>query len=105
ANAVRILTIHKAKGLENCRVILAEVAREERIRRPEIKVSVAWIGGRASPAIAAGRRLNAARILFEEEERRHERAEELRVLYVALTRARDHLAVMIGPPQRPAPWV
>jgi ATP-dependent helicase/nuclease subunit A len=105
ANSVRVLTIHKAKGLENERVIVADVARDERYLRPEAAVKVARAAGRSLPAIAAGRRLNAARILFEEDERRHWLAEETRVLYVALTRARDHLTVVTGPARRWSTWV
>ena len=84
-DAVRILTIHKAKGLEWGIVTLADMVREGRggqdlvlpepvTRRPEARLS-----GLASAGFEAAR----------EEERKRQDAEERRLLYVACTRARD----------------
>lgn len=84
-DAVRILTIHKAKGLEWGIVTLADMVREGRggqdmvlaepvTRRPEARLSGLRSAG-----------FNAAR----EEERKRQDAEERRLLYVACTRARD----------------
>ena len=84
-DAVRILTIHKAKGLEWGIVTLADMVREGRggqdmvlpepgTRRPEARLS-----GLASAGFKTAR----------DEERKRQDAEERRLLYVACTRARD----------------
>ena len=84
-DAVRILTIHKAKGLEWGIVVLADMVREGRggadmvlpepkTRHPEVRVT-----GLTSAGFEAAR----------EQERLREDAEERRLLYVACTRARD----------------
>jgi ATP-dependent helicase/nuclease subunit A len=84
-DAVRMLTIHKAKGLEWGIVTLADMAREGRggqdmvlpapaTRRPEARLS-----GLTSAGFTAAR----------DEERKRQEAEERRLLYVACTRARD----------------
>ncbi|MBD3160866.1 MAG: AAA family ATPase, partial [Candidatus Eisenbacteria bacterium] len=92
--AVRILTVHAAKGLEFPVVFLADTSRR-------------FGGGRTVPVVP-GRALLGVRLfdreafvyrkphslrLLEAEQRLDELAEEKRVLYVALTRARDRLIV------------
>ena len=94
-DAVNVLTIHAAKGLEFPVVVLYRTA-EERSRLPELFFSesagllappMRWERGARlpenTPAIALAR--------YREFQQRY--AEEQRVLYVALTRARDHLAI------------
>ncbi|HEV2768618.1 MAG TPA: 3'-5' exonuclease, partial [Solirubrobacteraceae bacterium] len=104
--AVRLMTIHAAKGLEFPTVVLADLGRRPPARRPDLAVGdgvagVRVIGfeGRGAPT-AALERLT---------ERALERAgaEERRVLYVGATRARDRL-ILSGalrldrpPPQGP----
>jgi ATP-dependent exoDNAse (exonuclease V) beta subunit len=84
-DAVRILTIHKAKGLEWGIVALADMAREGRggqdmvLPEPDSRRPEARLSGLASAGFDAAR----------EEERKRQDAEERRLLYVACTRARD----------------
>jgi ATP-dependent helicase/nuclease subunit A len=42
---------------------------------------------------------------LQQENRRHDEAEETRLLYVAMTRARDRLILLAGPAPRRAPWL
>jgi ATP-dependent exoDNAse (exonuclease V) beta subunit len=85
---VRIMTVHRAKGLEFPVVVLADLTCRE-IREPS---------RHANPAkkLCAQRLAGYAPVELlnnSEEEEKRERAEAVRVLYVAATRARDLLVV------------
>ncbi|HEV8485055.1 MAG TPA: UvrD-helicase domain-containing protein [Blastocatellia bacterium] len=87
-DGVRIMTVHKAKGLEFPVVILADLtAREAREPSqwsdPSRGLSVMKLAGCAPPELQQ----------HAEEEMQLEREEAARVLYVAATRARDLLVV------------
>ncbi len=88
ADVVRLITIHKAKGLEFPVVFLADMGRS--LFRAESSVFLC-----DGPSMALGCRLDgyktAAYTAIEAERRRIEEAEAMRLLYVALTRAREHL--------------
>lgn len=110
-DAVKVMTIHKAKGLQNRVVILPDLARESRPPAPRETASVARPTlPHGAPAYALGmgapvERMNGVRVWYELTQAREQSAEEMRVFYVALTRAQDRLVLMAGPPRGNTPWL
>jgi ATP-dependent helicase/nuclease subunit A len=101
SDGVRIMTVHRAKGLEFPVVVLADIT--------------ANLTGNASRWVDPDRQLCAQRIggwmpaelaEHEDEEARRDAAEGLRVAYVAATRARDLLVVpVVGDQPFDGGWV
>ncbi len=97
ANGVRLMSIHKSKGLEFPIVILADL--DHAFSRQDFDASVL-----VHPALGLGpRRVDLkrkiryptlARIAIEETLRRENLAEEQRVLYVAMTRPKEKLILV-----------
>lgn len=90
-DAVRLMTIHAAKGLEFPVVCLADLGRQPNTQTPDLLVDGERVGVRLM-------RLDGARstpaLDYEqlcEERRAREAEEEDRILYVAMTRARERL--------------
>lgn len=105
-HAVRVLTVHKAKGLENQVVIVPDLAREDRRAARPPPVEIARLpGGGSAVALRTRAAQNAARVWLDRDTESHEKAEEVRVLYVAATRARERLIVLACGPGERAPWV
>ncbi len=101
SDGVRLMTVHKAKGLEFPVVILADMTARLR-------------ASAASRTIDAERRLCTLRLAgctpadllqHEEEELRRDDAEGMRVAYVAATRARDLLVVPAVGDEERAGWL
>ncbi|MDR1123154.1 MAG: UvrD-helicase domain-containing protein [Elusimicrobiota bacterium] len=89
-DTVSIMTMHKAKGLEFPVVFLADISKKEiarRDKRPQYIYD--WAGN--TLAARMGPLADGAFAMLEENARTHAAAEELRVLYVALTRAKEKL--------------
>jgi ATP-dependent helicase/nuclease subunit A len=105
-NAVRILSVHKAKGLEYKKVIIPDLGRQAS-RSDSEGTGVAWLrrdGGRPAVRLADGT-TNVAWVYHRIMNDRHGAAEEKRVFYVACTRARERLILInshMG--NKAAPW-
>ncbi|HWF32454.1 MAG TPA: UvrD-helicase domain-containing protein [Solirubrobacteraceae bacterium] len=114
-DAVRLMTAHAAKGLEFSVVCVADLGRQPNVRTPDLLLDGERLGvrlmrldgERATPALA-----------YDElcaERRAREAEEEDRVLYVAMTRARDLLLLSgsvdfdrwprQGPSRTPISWL
>ncbi|MBQ1815580.1 MAG: PD-(D/E)XK nuclease family protein, partial [Ruminococcus sp.] len=94
-NGVRVLSIHKSKGLEFPVCFIAGTAFEfnhSDLRNDVLIDSYAGLGIKRKQGICRYNTL--PRIAVELEIKKNEIAEELRVLYVALTRAREKLVIV-----------
>ena len=90
-DAVRLMTIHAAKGLEFPVVCVADMGRKPNNQSPDLLVDGHRLGLRLV-RLDGGESVKA--LDYEEllqERRRREAEEEDRILYVAMTRARDRL--------------
>ena len=88
-DTVRILSIHKAKGLESPIVVLHDTAANLQI---DSSVIALWSEGKVAVGFRAGCRPPDWKSLAERDKAKA-RAEGRRLLYVACTRARDWLVV------------
>jgi ATP-dependent helicase/nuclease subunit A len=93
-NAVRLMSIHQSKGLEFPVVALADLGKtfnEQDLRGEIILDEQFGLCPRIKPPSTGGRYPSLAYWLARKKQRRELRGEELRLLYVAMTRARDRL--------------
>jgi ATP-dependent helicase/nuclease subunit A len=97
-DVVRIMTIHKSKGLEFPVVIVGAMDKQFNMQDLRRNYLLHKDLGFATKYIDPVKRITYPTLFFhaiKEEKRRELLAEEMRVLYVALTRAREKL-VMVG---------
>jgi len=95
ADAVRLLTIHAAKGLEFKVVIVADAGRDKAPPSPDeiLALSDGRFGFRVADPLTAKRRGAFDYEQVREARRKEEEAEKLRLYYVAMTRAKERLIV------------
>ena len=93
-NAVRLMSIHQSKGLEFPVVVVADLAKPFNVQdlRAEIILDEQFgLCPRVKPPHTGRRYPSLPHWLAQRRERRELWGEELRLLYVAMTRARDTL--------------
>ena len=103
-NAVHIMTIHKSKGLEFPVVFLADCSR--RFNRMDLSESVLihprlGLGLRARDEALAAEWPTLQRLAISRALDRENKSEELRLLYVAMTRAQEKLILTCALPNAP----
>ncbi len=98
-DAVRVLSIHKAKGLEFPVVILPGLHQKSAGMDRGAEVTVDWMSGVYGCVFPPT--WNAGQVLLWEKEQIREKAEQRRVMYVGMTRARDRLMLSGGQLTKP----
>jgi ATP-dependent helicase/nuclease subunit A len=98
-DAIRVLTIHKAKGLEFPVVILPGLHQGSKIPRNGPSIHHDWSSRCYS--LQMGGRLNLGAVLVDMKMSAREEAEQRRLLYVGMTRARDLLVLSGGQTTKP----
>jgi ATP-dependent helicase/nuclease subunit A len=90
-DAVRLMTVHAAKGLEFPVVCLADLGRQPNSQTPDLLVDGDRLGVRLLRLDGAGSTPALDYEALCRERRQREAEEEDRILYVAMTRARERL--------------
>jgi ATP-dependent helicase/nuclease subunit A len=98
-DAIRVLTIHKAKGLEFPVVILPGLHQGSKMPRKGPSIHHDWSSGCYS--LQMGGRSNLGAVLVDMKMAAREEAEQRRLLYVGMTRARDLLVLSGGQTTKP----
>ena len=97
-DSVRIMTIHKAKGLEFPIVFIPDLGRQMTFKGDDGIVTDRVSGSMLSGVRIGGLSDIGYTLNLKERAKKHYFAEEKRLLYVAATRARDRL-IMVGSPK------
>jgi len=89
--AIRLLTIHKAKGLEFPMVVVAGLHRDVDHRQASVWTSHDWLTD--TIGLRLGQAADLGGIFLETKVAERQRAEQVRLLYVAMTRAQRRLVL------------
>jgi ATP-dependent helicase/nuclease subunit A len=114
-NAVRLMTVHAAKGLEFGVVCVADLGRQPSSRMPDLLVDGERVGLRLMRLDGEASNSTLDYDELAAERRTREAAEEDRIVYVAMTRARERLLISgsvkferwprLGPGAAPISWL
>ncbi|MGA2245012.1 MAG: UvrD-helicase domain-containing protein [Verrucomicrobiota bacterium] len=102
-NAVRLMSIHQSKGLEFPVVVLADLSKpfnEQDLRADIIFDGQFGVCPKVKPPHVGGRYPSLPHWLARRRQKRELRGEELRLFYVAATRARDWLMLAASIPEK-----
>ena len=97
-DVVRIMSVHRSKGLEFPVVFLPDLGKKINLRDITGRVLVDRVRYLGLPAVDEAKQVrypSLASVLVSDRLRQQTMAEELRVLYVAATRAKEHL-ILVG---------
>ncbi len=103
-DAVNIMTVHAAKGLEFPIVVVPDMGAGFPVRYPPVMIGDnPLVVGIKAPDPEGDYEMteSAVLLMLREQQKQKERAEKKRLLYVALTRARDHLIMSGTAPDDP----
>ncbi|MBO7238801.1 MAG: ATP-binding domain-containing protein, partial [Elusimicrobiaceae bacterium] len=92
-DAVGVMTVHKSKGLEFPVVILVDISKKD-TNNAATRDRHLYSWKYNLHGFRAGKYADINLAWLEEEEKEHSRCEEVRVLYVALTRAKEKLLLV-----------
>ena len=104
-NVVRVMSVHRSKGLEFPVVILPDLGKRINFADCQGSILADRTAGLGMAVVDEERMIrypSLASVLVQERLRQQSSAEELRVLYVAMTRAREHL-ILVGTCKEAAP--
>jgi len=106
ANAVKVMTVHSAKGLEFPIVFVAALHKGIANRLPHVVFSREYgLGARWRNPVSGEEKGDLYEHAIREERKVRERDESHRLLYVAMTRAQEHLVLSFwNNGRRPANW-
>ncbi len=103
-NVVRVMTLHKSKGLQFPVVFMPDLAASFKRKRPPFPLRLDAVAGMALETVDLENRLKredfAVRTM-KAKRAREELSEEARLMYVGMTRAQERL-ILIGAPGNPA---
>ncbi len=91
--AINVMTVHKSKGLEFPVVILVDISKKE-IATASKRPAHLYSWNKNLHGFLIGKYADINLAWLEEEQREHSRCEEVRILYVALNRAKEKLLIV-----------
>ncbi len=100
ANAVSLMTVYAAKGLEWAMVVVADLSKERYKSYPAVRFDVHFGVAVKSKNPSGEMQKPVLYSWLEYLQEQKDRAEAVRVLYVALTRARDYLILSAAEPYK-----
>jgi ATP-dependent exoDNAse (exonuclease V) beta subunit len=105
ANAVQVLTMHGAKGLEFPVVFCAQLGRGTRPDSPAFTYSPnAGLGARWRPPGGNQELKDSGYAAYRQQSEQREKQEANRLLYVAMTRAQERLVLSFALGKQAQPW-